>query len=79
MVVDRWQRGEIPLDRSREFVVIGRLLDDVQARSPASAVAIAAGVTELRDPRPFGGAEERHSCHEQQNRERTHTHRILPV
>ena len=77
MVVDRWQRGEIPLDRSREVVVIGRLLDDMQARSPASTVAIAAGVTELRDPRPFSGAEEHRSGDQQHDRERTHTPRIL--
>ena len=77
MVVDRRQRGEIPLDRTREVVVIRRLLDDVQARSPAGAVAAATGLTELRDPRPFGGAEQRRGRDEQHDRERAHTPRIL--
>ena len=77
MIVDRWQRGEIPLDRSCEVVVIGRLLDDVEARSPASAVTVATGVAELPDARPFGGPEEHHSGDQQHDRKRTHTPRIL--
>ena len=77
MVIDRRQRGKIPLDRAREVVVIGGLVDDTQARSPAGAGSGAAGVTEFPDPRPFGGAEERYGREQQQDREQAHTPRIL--
>jgi len=77
VVVNRGQRGEITLDRTREVIVIRRLLDDTQARFPAGAVATTAGVAKLRNARPFGSAQERRRRNEQYDRKRAHASRIL--
>jgi hypothetical protein len=76
VLVDRRQRREVALDRTRE-IVVGSFSTTRSARLPRARLRSAPHLTDLRESRPFSSRQQDDRRDEQDDRKPTHDPRIL--